>query len=493
MLIRTLKDHPLREVRMLSQRQVIAALLAVVVLCAVAAWLILPGPAETPSVAVEDIPEPERSAEPIAASPAAPELDEHPEQAARDAEPETEPGTAQSEEGDAMARRRATLERLQKQLLELEGLEYRGAPRIAKREDGSLDIDLSKLPIPDPKLLPSRLGSDPVAITLSGRVTDEAGRAVENARIHVWPSALTTNSDGKTKRDVLNILKPAKDVMPPHDVERPGTSDYHLSAAGTVVAVTDASGFFHAEVEAARYVDSRAIEALHLRIRPTKPGFAWRSNAEFSDVKPGARLEDIQLVLGRAAIIAGRVVDEKGKPVTNALVGLSRPNNAEPDDGPLPGRAIYHQMRVNADGTFRFDAMQPGTWRASAFCNSHQSIDGRQSVTVTAGSDVQLPDFVMRAASSLRARVLGIDGKPLAKTRITFHVREATGSETTRQLTTKDDGEVTYTLIPVATMEVSISAPGYLRSAPYPLHPRGGDSLDLGDVPLIPAPPGSED
>jgi hypothetical protein len=194
-------------------------------------------------------------------------------------------------------------------------------------------------------------------------------------------------------------------------------------------------------------------------------------------------------VVSRAAIIAGRVVDVEGKPVTNALVAVSRRNDAEPDDGPLPGRAIYSDMRVNADGTYRFDAIQPGTWRVHAFCNSHQSIDGSRSVTLTSGDDVQLPDFVMRESSSLRVRVLGADGEPLAKTRITFHVRQTTGSETTRQLTTNDDGEVTYTQIPVATMEVSISAPGYLRSAPYPLHPRGGEAFDLGEVQLVPGAP----
>lgn len=475
---------------MLYPRRLIPALLALLVACGMVAWILMPSPQPAPAIAVED--EDAEVPDVPVELPAAPAFSV---EQTEDAEPEPEPAAeeAPAVELDEAARRRANLARLRERLAELRESGAVGSPRIVRLEDGTFDIKHDGPPNPSrPTFAPRpRLGSDPVGITLSGRVTDEAGRAIENVRIHVWPSVVTKGSDGKNERTVLGITKPAKDVMPPHDVERPGTSNYHLMAAGTVVAVTDANGYFNAEIEAARLVDSHAIEDMHVSIRPTKPGYAWRSNAEFNNVKPGARLEDIRLVMSRAAVLAGRVVDEDGKPIAKALVGISRPNDAEPDDGPLPGRAIYHDMRTTETGEFRFDALQPGTWRVWAYTSERTSATGTQTIKLTPGQVATLPDFQLMPATTLRIRVLfdeELSDKSSERPKVTFHLRHAGGRISTRAFTVNAEGVVTYRQLPLDTMQVSISAVGYLESAPFPIKLTGEPEIDLGEERLIRAP-----
>lgn len=481
---------------MRTKQVALAALVVIAILCSLCAWWLLPVLDEGPVITRADASQPVATSQPgtpidMVAEPGQ-SADDHPGRNTliEKTEPPAEEVVAEEGVAEASSDSADRLQRLQARLQELRDALNRRHPQTETPDDESSDVALDDLlrRFPELRLRKGLPQSEPSSIVISGRVTDESGHGIESARIHAWPTAVKTDGDGKVDREILQFTMPSEDVVPALDEVRPGTSDYHLMAQGRIVAVTDQSGYFQAELALSIPGGFKSIE---IRVSPSKPGCAQRSIAQLEEVMPGAQLADIPLVLGRAAVLAGRVVDEEGRPVANALVAIQRPNNAEPDDGPLPGRSIYHDMRTTDEGEYRFDALAPGTWRVRAYAHERTSTADLQTVALVAEREDRLPDFVMKPATTLRVRVLldrEFSQQASNRPSVTFHIHDATGEVSTRKFQIGAGGVATYPRLPLNAQLVSISVEGYIESAAFPLPLVDGREIDLGEIRLISKP-----
>lgn len=120
------------------------------------------------------------------------------------------------------------------------------------------------------------------------------------------------------------------------------------------------------------------------------------------ELESGTYVEDFRLRRGRS--LGGRVVDENGAPVTGATVILQ-------------ADTAYEHEETGADGTFRFEGLEPGSYRLRAEASGQSATELPQPVRV-ADADVTGVEIRLSPGVAIRGRVVGLEQDDLARTQV---------------------------------------------------------------------------
>lgn len=299
-----------------------------------------------------------------------------------------------------------------------------------------------------------------VAPTLSGVVLDEQGRGLAGARLWGWPSegagaGAKSGADGsftihlpQDEPYTLEVELDGYDTFGLRDRSTryaPGTSDLRIvlrrSAKETTrFVVTDRSSGEPIEdfgIEIERDAGSEASQGwwtsyranprpgvhpggeLELAARPgldrytiVAPGYARESG----DVRHESETSPRQVIeLKRGGSLTGWVSGEGG-PAAGAAVRLEagRMQSAPAEDGgePVfePDGATSLATVTNAQGRFRYDGLDPGTYRLSIRSERGESVE-EAPVRIPSEGDKDLGEIVLRAGATILGQVLVPPGR----------------------------------------------------------------------------------
>jgi protocatechuate 3,4-dioxygenase beta subunit len=159
-------------------------------------------------------------------------------------------------------------------------------------------------------------------------------------------------------------------------------------------------------------------------------------------------VEPVRIVLPRASVVRGEVLDAAGKPAANALVTVA-------------GSGVWPPRRVQTDalGHFTFAKVPAGVYELRATRETWTSAP-REGVLLQAASEAFV-SLTLEPGATLLGRVLDIkDGKPLAQVAVT--IGEDALSSTPLTIKTGADGAFTALGLRRLPHRVWIRAPGYV-------------------------------
>ena len=306
-----------------------------------------------------------------------------------------------------------------------------------------------------------------VAPTLSGVVVDEQGRGLAGAKLWGWPSSSGAGAGAKSEADGRFSVSLPQDEPYTLEVEldgfdtfglddrgthyAPGTSDLRIALArsanaNTLFVVVDAeSGApvenFGVEIErdrgseAARnsWTDYRAHPQpgthpggqLEVAARPgldrytvVAPGFVRASG----DVRHESGSSTRQVVrLSRGGSLLGRLLSA-GAPVEGVGVRIESGSlrSPEPGAGSSGAEPVFRAEGDSAlttstgpDGRFRFDALDPGTYRLVAR-SAHGELVERVPLKIGPRGDEDLGDLILLPGATILGQVLVPPGRSAA-------------------------------------------------------------------------------
>jgi large repetitive protein len=141
--------------------------------------------------------------------------------------------------------------------------------------------------------------------------------------------------------------------------------------------------------------------------------------------KPGTA----NLALRRAASVAGKVVDESGKPVPGARIAVAQELNFRDLRGRgLAGAAaalMGRSANSGADGTFRLRNVVPARNLELEASKSGFATAKQPGVTLKPGDAMQGVSFVLKKGLQARGRVVDAQGQPVSGAEIRLAFREA--------------------------------------------------------------------
>jgi len=211
--------------------------------------------------------------------------------------------------------------------------------------------------------------------TIEGKVTfQDTGRPVEGALIRAVP--VPTESEASVSRLAGRML------------------------VGTIKAKTDKDG---------RYI-VRGVPEGRYGVEVEYPD--WTAEAkQVLEISKGARLIDQNFVLTKGVLVSGRfMIAETGTPVKDGYIVIID------GTGLVKNGGTRQPIQAGADGTFQF-RQPPGNVAFSAYrVLSGQAPEqvSRQRLTLVAGRDVTDIVFKAEQTATLKGKVLGPQGKPLA-------------------------------------------------------------------------------
>jgi hypothetical protein len=131
--------------------------------------------------------------------------------------------------------------------------------------------------------------------------------------------------------------------------------------------------------ESGEYVFKR-LEPGSYSLGVNKSGFlpVFRVRATLVNLGDGERRDGIDLLMSRGGVLAGRVVDESGKPLSKIWVGALRLNEMERLEQAVPSPET---VRTDASGVFRLESIRPGQYVVLANRTSDQ--DGQETDSIT--------------------------------------------------------------------------------------------------------------
>lgn len=157
---------------------------------------------------------------------------------------------------------------------------------------------------------------------------------------------------------------------------------------GVVKGGTDAEGRF-------------VIEEAPLGVAVIEASKAYLRTARPIEVRSG--VQEVELVLGRGFTISGRVVDERGLPVSG--IGLTLGTDTRISYGSADETSA-------ADGAFRFAGISPGRYRVAADGEGYAGTI-TETFTVESG-DVDDLEIVLARGVTLTGRILGVEPDELS-------------------------------------------------------------------------------
>ncbi|HEX4230167.1 MAG TPA: hypothetical protein VHZ07_15945 [Bryobacteraceae bacterium] len=191
------------------------------------------------------------------------------------------------------------------------------------------------------------------------------------------------------------------------------------ASAPGYLGVTDAEGHFHLEGIAAGNYDLTGESTGYLRSeygarRAGGPG-------TILNLKPSDKLSDVRVKLVRCSVIAGKITDDHGEPIRNALVVTVSP-------GWLWGQRTYDQsdgVWTNDRGEYRITDLKPGRYYLCAGKSSGSFVEkqGGQEMQVlaTCYPDSRSPDGATQIEVQTGQDALGLDIRmPVGPV---FHIR----------------------------------------------------------------------
>ena len=150
---------------------------------------------------------------------------------------------------------------------------------------------------------------------------------------------------------------------------------------------------------------------------------------EIPDADSGdANRPELEVRLEPLVSVTGRVLDDEGKPLGNAVVSLFRNVNYPGQSGRSFGVSIDRRNEINKDGTYVFQRLIAGaTYNTQVEVSGHPNANSNH-VTVKAGESTRLQDFRLPVADQqLKGVVVDTRGKPLVAVMVSYqHFEQST-------------------------------------------------------------------
>ncbi|APW62013.1 carboxypeptidase regulatory-like domain-containing protein [Paludisphaera borealis] len=290
--------------------------------------------------------------------------------------------------------------------------------------------------------IPSRFVVEllPAEETLGGAVTDEAGHPIAGVKVRIWG-----HLGEKKKKSEL---------------------------AYKVDAVTDAQGrwrsrcfrglkFAYLYLSHPDYLtDDDAPERRHGRPDPSDP------------VEPGARtmevvrdFSDVQ-ILKKGVAISGTVVDDQGRPISNADIAWFPTTDETNLQEEMPTAA------TDARGDFRFPHARPGRLTLQIKASGHAP----ELKRIEAKAGAQPVAIQLRAAHTLAGRVVDSKGKPIPD--VFVNIDTWRGTRALRVFLKSDaDGRFRWNDAPADSVSINASRSGFKSVSRRSASPEEGDIL----------------
>lgn len=248
---------------------------------------------------------------------------------------------------------------------------------------------------------------------------------------------------------------------------------------GFSTVTTDRAGGFVLEVAPATEV---RVFAAALEHQP------WWFDRPVED----GRVENLRILLPKAVVIRGRVVDGAGEPVAGGDVRV-RPAGLWRSSW-KPGRTVI-RVEAGPEGRFRIPARAAEMFELRAEAEGFAPTELRRE-----RSELADPvEIVLRPGAAITGRAVDPDGEPLEGVEVSvFEALESPfgragreDREVARRSTTGTEGTFVAEHLPAGTFDVELKGPGRAPRLLPAVDPSGegrdnGEPLDLGDLVLSP-------
>ncbi len=196
------------------------------------------------------------------------------------------------------------------------------------------------------------------------------------------------------------------------------------------------------------------------------------------------RVTRLDIVLPRAATVAGRVRDAYGAPVAGAEVRMDRvlrwpapdvggsstttssdlriTSRGAPDgSGETVLTLLEGEATTDADGTYLLESVTPGEKRLGALVPDGDFTPAEETLHVEGGRE-HIADFLLDAGLVLRSRVVDVAGLPIEGASAQVSLDDSGSFDGSHRATTDADGCFELTGLPARELGLLIHADGYL-------------------------------
>ena len=312
------------------------------------------------------------------------------------------------------------------------------------------------------------------------------------------PRAQRANEEPPRGSSVIRGFVVAADSGAP--IRRAQVRAFSAESRDTRVTTTDDQGRFELkELVGGRYTVTASkggfVTLQYGQRRPSEQGTPL-------DVAEGRALDKVGIALPRGSVIAGRIVDEQGEPVTGAQVRALRYGYAGGARRLTNAGGSGANDRTDDQGSFRLFGLTPGEYIVSAALRGGpmSAVDGddepsgyaptyypgtpsvadAQRITVGVGEESPAVIFALTLTRLVRVtgRVLNSQGQPAAGATV---MAMATASDSPGRMGMPGTGRGSQ-VRPDGTFELTGIAPG---SYTINVRERGGPDGEFGGVPVV--------
>ena len=307
--------------------------------------------------------------------------------------------------------------------------------------------------------------------TIKGLVTDEQGKPVAGIKVTAGPG-LSADSDAQGNYVIKGLSEGQLSLS--------ASGKGYVVKEGRTLAVSCSKG-----AEVVRNIEMVHAGALKLQLEPEEPGVTVpghlnihlesprgssggyasqyaeakvESNvAVFSNVAPGKYTlrianEDVgqvstnvtiiggqetqqALKLAKVLVVTGKIIDEKGNPVSGASVALQlvqEKDAGKPRRARVPAVDEWKHASSDAKGEFKVGGLKPGKRDVTV---SHQDYASTNRVVDIVEGKLTLEPFVVTKGLQISGSVLEADGKPAQNTEVlaTYEFTALTSRQTMRR------------------------------------------------------------
>jgi len=137
-----------------------------------------------------------------------------------------------------------------------------------------------------------------------------------------------------------------------------------------------------------------------------------------SDEESRTAVDFGDLRLPEPATVLGRVVDEGGRPIPEAFVGIEGANSdalrfSDPETGQLYARGTRRSTRSDGAGRFGFSDIAPGTYTITATAMKGSATTAQREIRVEEGETQEDVVLALTVGEILEGEVLDPDGRPV--------------------------------------------------------------------------------
>jgi protocatechuate 3,4-dioxygenase beta subunit len=270
-----------------------------------------------------------------------------------------------------------------------------------------------------------------------------------------------------------------------------------LARADVLVCDPDARGFGEDACRKAQTGDEGAFRISDLApgvvsVEARAPAHARRrlDSVRIPPVNPSEpSVPQVSLFLGPGGRVAGRVVDDGGKPVAGVEISSrSSASNvltmirAQTDAGDADS------VRTDEKGKFALEGLAAGSRYTVTASKDGYSSAKAGPYTIEGGTDVADAEMKIRPSATLRAKVVDPDGKAVPDVEVSLEPAERRGFARMRlggapeNVVKGSGGEITVKELDEGTYNVTLEAPGWDTIEREGVRLRAGEATDLGTL-----------